>query len=125
MLAVLKIIGRRQGNPASCRARKRKCKIIKIVVDFRCVLWYIIGVGRERNKTQTEEDKMNTRKIDQAEASKINLTKKYGIMGDGCIGIWGEGDTVDAAMDDAGKNQVEYSGCDKPDFTECEIVVIA
>jgi len=46
MLAVLEIIGRRQDSPASCRARKRKCKIIKIVVDFRCLLWYIIGMNK-------------------------------------------------------------------------------
>jgi hypothetical protein len=46
ILAVLEIIGR-QGSPASCRAKKkRKCKIIKIVVDFCCLLWYIIGVGK-------------------------------------------------------------------------------
>jgi hypothetical protein len=68
---------------------------------------------------------MRTRTIDQTEASKINLTKKYGIMGDGCDGIWGEGDTVEEAMTDAGNNQVEYSGCEKSDFAECEIVVRA
>ena len=67
---------------------------------------------------------MRTRKIDQAEASKINLTKTYGIYGDGCIGIWGEGATVDEAIEDAGKNQIEYSGCEKPDFSECEIVTV-
>ena len=67
---------------------------------------------------------MKTRTIDQAEASKINLTKKFGIMGAGCDGIWGEGDTVEEAMTDAGNNQVEYSGCEKPEFSECEIVII-
>ena len=67
---------------------------------------------------------MKTRKIEQAEADKINLTKKYGIMGDGCDGIWGEGDTVDEAVTDAGNNQVEYSGCEEPDFTDCEIVTV-
>ena len=46
MLAVLEIIGRRQDSPASCRARKRKCKIIKIVVDFCCLLWYIISMNK-------------------------------------------------------------------------------
>lgn len=65
---------------------------------------------------------MKTREIDGVEASKINLTKKYGIIGEGCVGIWGEGNTVDEAVADAGKNQVEYSGCEKPDFSECEIV---
>jgi hypothetical protein len=67
---------------------------------------------------------MNTRKIDQAEASEINLTKKYGIMGDNCISIWGEGDTLDEAIRAAGENQADVLH-GKTDFDDCEIVELA
>jgi hypothetical protein len=53
-----------------------------------------------------------------------NLTKKFGIISDGCIGVWGEGDTEKDAINNAGENQMTYARCDKPDFSDCEIVTI-
>ena len=44
---------------------------------------------------------MNTTKINKIEAKKISLTARYGVIGDGCLGIWGEGRTVEAARMDA------------------------
>jgi len=65
---------------------------------------------------------MKTRKIDAEEAKKISLTKTYGIMGDNCMGVWGEGDTIEEAKTDAEMNMLEYAGA--VGFEECEIVTL-
>jgi hypothetical protein len=48
MLAVLEIIGRRQ----EWRVVRHKKK--KIIVDFCCLLWYIISVGKNEPLTTKE-----------------------------------------------------------------------
>ena len=43
-------------------------------------------------------------KIDVSTARKYSQEKKYGVIGDNCMGVWGDGDTVEEAIQSA----VEY-----------------
>ena len=53
---------------------------------------------------------MKTEQITPAQAATISQTKTYGIISEGCTGVWGEGDTVEEAIADAEQNQLEYAG---------------
>lgn len=53
---------------------------------------------------------MKTEKITLAEAEKINQGKKYGIISGGCLGVWGEGDTVEDATEEAVRIIREQAG---------------
>lgn len=43
-------------------------------------------------------------------ADKLGQTKMFGVISEGCTGVWGDGDTLDAAIADAEANQLEYAG---------------
>lgn len=53
---------------------------------------------------------MNVEKVKKQYAAKFQQTKRFGVISEGCIGIWGEGSTLDAAISDAKRNQKEYAG---------------
>lgn len=53
---------------------------------------------------------MNVEKVEKQYAAKFQQTKRFGVIAEGCIGIWGEGATLDAAISDAKRNQKEYAG---------------
>ena len=45
-------------------------------------------------------------------ADKFSQTKKFGIISDGCTGVWGEGDTIEDAIEDAKSNGLsDLDGC--------------
>ena len=44
---------------------------------------------------------MKTEIITIETADKFCQTKKFGIISEGCTGVWGEGDTIDEAIEDA------------------------
>jgi hypothetical protein len=50
--------------------------------------------------------------ITKETADKFCQTKKFGIVSEGCIGIWGEGDSIDVAIEDAKSHGLsDLDGC--------------
>ena len=59
-----------------------------------------------------EDKKMKIEIVTAEYADKFNQTKKFGIISDGCTGVWGEGDTIEDAIEDAKSNGLsDLDGC--------------
>lgn len=54
---------------------------------------------------------MRVIKITTEQATKNNQTKKFGIISEGCTGVWGEGETIEQAQADALKSVENLDGC--------------
>lgn len=48
-----------------------------------------------------EDKKMKTEIVTKEYAEKFCQTKRFGIISEGCTGIWGDGDTIEEAIEDA------------------------
>lgn len=53
---------------------------------------------------------MRIEKVEKDYAARYQQTKRFGVISEGCIGVWGEGRTLDAAISDAKRNQKEFAG---------------
>ena len=55
---------------------------------------------------------MKTEIVTKEYAAKFSQTKTFGVISEGCIGIWGEGDTIDVAIEDAKSHGLsDLDGC--------------
>jgi hypothetical protein len=53
---------------------------------------------------------MRIEKVEKDYAARYQQTKRFGVISEGCFGVWGEGRTLDAAISDAKRNQQEFAG---------------
>lgn len=53
---------------------------------------------------------MRIEKVEKDYAARYQQTKRFGVISEGCIGVWGEGRTLKAAISDAKRNQKEFAG---------------
>jgi len=60
---------------------------------------------------------MRVKQITKEEALRISQTMRFGVISEGCIGVWGEGDTLECAEANALENQCEYAGAS--DLSDC------
>lgn len=65
---------------------------------------------------------MNIVNVTKEEANNVNQTKKFGVIMDGACTIWGEGDTIEEATQDAKENMI--NGCSEANFEDCFIMEI-
>lgn len=65
---------------------------------------------------------MKTEKVTAEYAAGFMQEKKFGIISEGCNGVWGEGSSIEDALADAKRNQQEYAGA--VDLSDCYIMEI-
>jgi predicted methyltransferase MtxX (methanogen marker protein 4) len=65
---------------------------------------------------------MKIEMVSREYAATFSQSNKFGVISEGCIGIWGEGETIENAIYDAEKNQKEYAG--KSDLNGCYLMQI-
>jgi len=73
-------------------------------------------------RSATKGLNMHVETVSAEYASKYSQAKRFGVISEGCTGVWGEGDTLGEAKADAVANMVE--GCGVADLAGCWVMEI-